>query len=265
MWYNTPRAALPFTIPHACQGLSWDKKVLETTVVAHWDLANTWPTGGHQHAALIRASFKPEGPACSYFISAVALAWLRITLQSMEPCWFRAFANSALHFLLCPLSMYFCLTMCSPFSVIAHKSPLRKKMLCQDKCQLPFRDTCSKAAFMLDVPRICSGSGLWLRAAFHHSLVTLEAGLNTLTFLSRQCLERCFWFLYFLQLNGLRKLSVNLMAHKNTFWRTNVNCSSWLNTKTSCFGCCTGFICRVAQKGHLEVGVCITLQPAKQS
>lgn len=44
-WYNTPRAALPFTFPYAHQGLSPDKRVVETTVcgslgfgyhLAHW-------------------------------------------------------------------------------------------------------------------------------------------------------------------------------------------------------------------------------------
>lgn len=146
------------------------------------------PTGGHQHAALIRASLKLGVPACPHFISAGALAWLKITFWSMEPCWFTAFANSALHLSLCP-PMY------SAFSVIAHKSPLRKKMLHQDKCQLPFRDTCNKAAFMLDVPCIRSGRGLW-----PPYLVTLEAVLNTFTFLNTLCLEHCFWFLFlFLQ------------------------------------------------------------------
>jgi len=139
------------------------------TAVAHEDLATTWPTGGHQHAALIRASLKPAESACPYVISAGALAQLRITFQPVEPCWFTEFGNSALHLLLCPLSTCFCLPVYSLFSVIAHRSPLKKKTLHQDKCQLPFRDTCNKAAFMLDVSCIRSGSGLWLRTPLRHT------------------------------------------------------------------------------------------------
>lgn len=122
LWFKTPRAPLPFSFPYTPQGLSPDKTVVETTLVAHWDLVTTWPTEGHQPAALIRVSLEPRGPVCPYFISAGASARLRLTFHSLKPQ-----GLPALHLWLLPLST----SLCFPtFLVEPHKSPRRKKMLC---------------------------------------------------------------------------------------------------------------------------------------
>lgn len=180
-------------------------------------VATTWLTRGHQREALIRASLQPGGPACLYFISAGAVAWLRVTLQTVEPWWSTAFANCALLLFLCPSSTHFRLLM--PFSVIARRLPLRRKMLREDKYQLPFAGTCHRAAFMLDVPQLRSRRGLWLRTAQHDTWARQRQRWMQFTDTSRNmlCFEQCFWFLFLSQLNGLHKISVNLMVHKNTF------------------------------------------------
>lgn len=120
-----------------------------------------------------------------------------------------------------------------PSSVRAHKSLLGKKMLRRDKWQLPFRGTCNKAALVPDVPRICSGSRLWLGAALHHTWSRWRQ-CWTRYFFQYACSEQCFSFQFFSQLNGLHKVSVNLMVHKSTFQEN--KCSPPLHMKSSCSG-----------------------------
>lgn len=111
------------------------------------------------------------------------------------------------------LFLHFCVL---NLSVRGYKSALRRKSLHKDKCQLPFRDTCSKGAFVLDGPWVPSGSGLCCRTAWCH------------TWAHRQC-ENMVYFQYILlgtellisgfkkkKSDGLHKGNVNLMVHESS-------------------------------------------------
>lgn len=112
--------------------------------------------GGHQHTALIRA---PRVPFLSW-------CWSHCVAEGHTAVWGAALIYQTLPYsFFCAFQARFCFPM--PFSVTAHTLPLRKMMLSEDKRQLPFRDVCNKAAFLLAVPHIRSRSEFWLNSASH--------------------------------------------------------------------------------------------------
>lgn len=92
-----------------------------------------------------------------------------------------------------------------------------------NKCQLPSRDSCSKAAFVLDGPCIPYGSGLCCRTVWCHTWAHRQCEhvvCFQYTLLGTQLLISGSWEVFFKKnkkTNGLHKGNVNLMVHESTF------------------------------------------------